>query len=63
MCLSTGIIKPNYLKGLLHSMNNYFIPTFMRDTSWPENVKKEFIANLYRFMAILTEYAYQVIIF
>jgi len=30
----------------------------VRDSSWPENAKKEFLGQLHKFMAILTEVAY-----
>ncbi len=47
------------MKGLLSSMNNTFIPSFMKENSWPENVKKEFLGQLHKFMSYLTENAYQ----
>lgn len=39
-------------------MNNAYIFNFIRDKSWPENAKKEFMGQLHRFMATLTEQAY-----
>jgi dynein heavy chain, axonemal len=31
----------------------------MHDNSWPDNVKKEFLSQLHKFMATLTEYSHQ----
>lgn len=39
-------------------MNQQFIPQFIQDSTWPENVKKEFLAQLHKFMATLTEYSF-----
>lgn len=49
----------NYLKNVLNLMNTIFIPAFFKETSWPENVKKEFMAQLHKFMATVTEACYQ----
>lgn len=46
------------MKGLLSNMNNNFIPFFMKENAWPENVKKEFLGQLHKFMSYLTENAY-----
>ena len=61
--ITYGIISPDHLKYLLKIMSNQYIPSFMADQTWPENVKKEFIAQLHKFMAILTEIAFQVKIY
>ena len=37
----------------------HFVPSFMKDNSWPENVKKEFVAQLHAFMAQLTDASHQ----
>lgn len=39
-------------------MNQGYIVNFIRDKTWPENAKKEFMGQLHRFMATLTEQAY-----
>lgn len=57
-CFVAGKIQNNYLKGLLNQMNNTYIFHFIRDKSWPDNAKKEFMGQLHRFMATLTEQAY-----
>jgi dynein heavy chain len=31
----------------------------MQDQSWPDNVKKEFLSQLHKFMATLTEHSHQ----
>jgi dynein heavy chain len=36
-------------------MNNTFIQNFIRDKTWPDNAKKEFMGQLDKFMATLTE--------
>ncbi len=57
-CFVAGKIQNNYLKALLNQMNNIYIFNFLRDKSWPENAKKEFLGQLDKFMATLTEQAY-----
>ncbi len=39
-------------------MNYTYIPSFMKDNSWPDNAKKEFLVQLHSFMASLTEIAF-----
>lgn len=41
-------------------MEKQFTPAFMQDNSWPENAKKEFIAQLHKFNATVTEAAHLV---
>lgn len=36
-------------------MDTKYNPPVYKDNSWPENVKKEFIKELQKFMAFLTE--------
>lgn len=40
-------------------MNSLFIPSFVRDPSWPDNIKKEFLSQLHKFMAYLTEVSHK----
>lgn len=42
--IADGVVKQNYLKTLLKMMNVQYIPQFLHDTSWPDNVKKEFLS-------------------
>ena len=52
-------IEKNHLKSLLNFMNHMFIPTIMTEKSWPDNVKKEFLAQLHKFMTSVTEVCFQ----
>lgn len=56
--VADGVVKQNYLKTLLKMMNIQFIPQFIHDTTWPDNVKKEFLSQLHKFMATLTEHSH-----
>ena len=47
-------IQKNKLKSLLNFMNTVFIPTIMNEDSWPDNVKKEFLTQLHKFMISIT---------
>mmetsp|Transcript_23953 Transcript_23953/g.20992 ORF Transcript_23953/g.20992 Transcript_23953/m.20992 type:complete len:183 (-) Transcript_23953:112-660(-) len=57
--VSYGIVGPNELNYLLKIIKNEFISSYSTDSSWPENVKKEFISNLYKYMCQITEIAYK----
>lgn len=41
-------------------MNATFIPNILEENSWPENVRKEFLAQLHKFMTSVTETCYQI---
>jgi len=43
------------LDDLLNKMVNDQMPNLLGENDWPEGVRKDFIANLHRFMASLTE--------
>lgn len=51
----TGKINDNPLDDLLTKMTNDFVPKLHAEQEWPDGVKKEFQANLNKFMATLTE--------
>lgn len=36
-------------------LDDYYNPKIYSDNSWPENVKKEFIAQMHKLMAAFTE--------
>jgi hypothetical protein len=36
-------------------MNAEYLPKLLAEKNWPEGVKKEFVAQLHKFMAALTE--------
>lgn len=40
-------------------MNATFIPNIVEETSWPDNVRKEFLGQLHKFMTSITETAFQ----
>lgn len=48
------------MDSLLGLMNSIYLPAFLSNDTWPESVKKEFSAQLHKFMASLTETAHQV---
>jgi dynein heavy chain len=50
-----GIVNNNPLDDLLAKMTSEYVPKLNSEPSWPEGVKKEFVANLNKFMATLTE--------
>ena len=51
----TGQINGNPLDDLLNKMNTEYVPKLHGENEWPDGVKKEFQANLNKFMATLTE--------
>lgn len=51
----TGKINDNPLDDLLTKMTDDFVPKLHAEQEWPDGVKKEFQANLNKFMATLTE--------
>jgi dynein heavy chain len=52
-------VQSNHLKSLLSVMNIHFIPKLVKDGNWPDNVKKEFLAQLHKFMSGVTETCYE----
>ena len=53
------LIGKNHLKTLVNFMNNTFIPNIIEERSWPDNVRKEFLAQMHKFMTSVTEICYQ----
>jgi dynein heavy chain len=53
-------IEKNHLKSLVGFMNTIFIPAIMNEGTWPDNVKKEFLAQLHKFMTSVTETCFQI---
>lgn len=51
----SGMINNNPLDDLLEKMTQEYVPQLQGEQSWPDGVKKEFQANLNKFMATLTE--------
>ena len=54
-CLLFKGINMDPLEDLLEKMNSEYVKKLLQDNDWPDGVKKEFIANLHRFMAFLNE--------
>ena len=50
-----GLVDGDPLDDLLNQMNADFLPKLLGEKNWPEGVKKDFVANLHKFMAALTE--------
>lgn len=46
------------LDDLLNKMNMDYVGKLLGENDWPDGVRKEFIANLHKFMAALTEASY-----
>lgn len=53
-------VQKNHLKSLVSFMNSAFIPSIMEEGSWPDNVRKEFLAQLHKFMISITETCFQI---
>lgn len=47
------IIGKNHLINLIGFMNDQFIPNVVKE-KWSDNVKKEFLAQLHKFMISIT---------
>lgn len=52
-------VKPNFIMTLLKQLDDVYNPKIYSDQSWPENVKKEFVGALHKFMATLTQASQQ----
>lgn len=48
------LIGKNHLKTLVDFMNLTFIPNIIEERSWPDNVRKEFLAQMHKFMTSIT---------
>ena len=44
---------------MLTKMREQYLKPLLEEKSWPEGVKKEFVAGLHKFMAALTEASHQ----
>jgi dynein heavy chain len=43
------------MKSLLYEISVNTLPKFLKDKEWPENIKKDLLEQIHKFMAILTE--------
>ena len=48
------------LEGLLHLMQDMYVPWVHTNNAWPDTVKKDFVGHMHKFMANLTESVYDV---
>eukprot|EP01138_Halocafeteria_seosinensis_P001392 gb/GECG01001428.1/.p1 GENE.gb/GECG01001428.1/~~gb/GECG01001428.1/.p1 ORF type:complete len:4689 (+),score=693.48 gb/GECG01001428.1/:1-14067(+) len=53
-----GLINGGSLESLHRAMHGVFVPSVVNTKTWPEGIKSEFIGQLHRFMASLTETTY-----
>jgi len=54
-----GVVQHNVTDCLLNILRNVYVPQLLSSQSWPESVKKDFNGQLHKFMAKLTENAYE----
>ena len=57
-CVQFKTLSSDPLEDLLAKMNGEYVKKLLQDNDWPDGVKKEFIANLHKFMAFLNETTY-----
>lgn len=49
-----GTIEGTLMESLLRLMQGVYAPIFVENTKWPDSVKKDFISQMHKFMAVLT---------
>jgi len=54
-----GLVNENVMECMLHTLSNVYVPQLLSSQEWPESVKKDFTSQLHKFMANLTESAYE----
>jgi dynein heavy chain len=57
-CVLFKSIGMDPLEDLLEKMTTDYAKKLLQENEWPDGVKKEFVANLHRFMAFLNETTY-----
>jgi dynein heavy chain len=57
-CVLFKTLSSDPLEDLLAKMNGEYVKKLLQENDWPDGVKKEFIANLHKFMAFLNETTY-----
>lgn len=58
-CVQYRCFRGEGMESLLRLMSSLYVPLFLGDRSWPENIKKEFSGQLHKFMASLTETTFE----
>ncbi|KNC97489.1 uncharacterized protein SPPG_07404 [Spizellomyces punctatus DAOM BR117] len=54
-----GFVSGNTMESLLQLMQGTYVPMFSDNKRWPESARREFSNQLHKFMAFLTDAAYQ----
>ena len=57
--VQVGTVAGGALESLLRLMNGVYVPMFLDNSGWPESLRKEFVAQMQRFMAYLTDTTHQ----
>ena len=55
LCYTKVLNVEDNMKSLLRNMVHHVLPSFLCDSTWPENIKKEFLSQTHKFLAVLTE--------
>ncbi|RKO93650.1 dynein heavy chain and region D6 of dynein motor-domain-containing protein [Blyttiomyces helicus] len=55
-----GSISGNTMDSLLRVMQGLYVPVFLENKRWPDSVRKEFVSQLHKFMAFLTDATFQI---
>ena len=50
-----GNISKGHIQSLLRMMNGVYAPIFFDNQTWPDSIKNDFLAQLHRFLASLTD--------
>ena len=56
--IQSGCVRGQSVGSLLRVMSGVFVPLCLNDQSWPDTIKKDFSGQLHKFMASLTETAW-----
>ncbi|KAL0226771.1 hypothetical protein P9112_014095 [Eukaryota sp. TZLM1-RC] len=54
-----SVMGSSAMSSLLQLMSSIYVPSVTSNRTWPEVMRKEFLGQLHRFMAVLTETVYQ----
>ena len=54
-----GTVSGDAMDSFLRMMQNFYLPIFLSNKTWPESVRKELNGQLHRFMALLTDTTFQ----
>lgn len=49
-----GTIESGFMESFLRLMQGVYVPAFIESKRWPDTVRKEFISQMHKFMAVLT---------